>query len=86
MPRIRFFKHKLLANSGTDAEISFPVTDQIGWLTGRLEELESAISNLQIMLNTENSTYYQDEFFKQSLTKYLFEAAAVRRKLAELTP
>jgi hypothetical protein len=57
---------------------------ELEFLNGRLEELEFAADNLTFMIDNEDSALYQDAFAKSNLTKVLTEAAAVRRRLAEL--
>lgn len=58
---------------------------QIEYLANRLAEVEYATDNLLFAFDNEDSALYQDPKLKPKLTKLLFEGAAVRRKLAELS-
>lgn len=60
------------------------MTFETEYLNGRLEELESAANHLTFMIENEDGVLYRDTVAMSNLTKVLTEAAAVRRRLAEL--
>lgn len=59
------------------------IFEQRDFLLERLESLETAITQYELLLKRDN--WESDAFIKQSLSKALTDSAAVRRKLAELS-
>lgn len=57
---------------------------ELEYLESRLEELVFAADNLTFMLDNEDSVLHNDTFARSNLVKILTEAAAVRRRLAEV--